>query len=287
MLPVALSDVGLPQVASPCRPSNRCKDDDRRRRIDQLNVRRRRSCWLLWSSLLFTALFAAAAWGSEHPDWSYEGDTGPLQWGKLAPENVMCEMGRNQAPIDIEGALQTSSKPLRPSYAAGSRSIVNNGHTVQVDFEAGNTLVVDDVTFSLRQVHFHAPSENQIGGRSFPMEAHFVHADAEGDLLVVALMFGEGEAHDALKKVSAALPASSGPASPLSDAVTPLAFMPTSMYYYRFSGSLTTPPCSEGVRWLVLKTPVSSLEGADRGVRARRRASQQSPGAAAQRTSRD
>ncbi len=209
----------------------------------------------LRSSLLVAALFCALASAEEPPHWSYEGDTGPLQWGKLSPEYATCEAGRNQAPIDIERPLDAPLKPLQPSYAAGSRTIVNNGHTVQVDFEAGDTLVVDDATFNLRQVHFHAPSENRIAGRSFPMEAHFVHADAQGNLAVLALMFEEGQANGALAKVWAALPASPGPASPLPDAITPAALMPKSMDYYRFSGSLTTPPCTEGVRWLVLKTP--------------------------------
>lgn len=204
-----------------------------------------------------TVMLTAAAFGNEHPEWSYEGTTGPANWGKLTPDNLMCEKGRNQAPINIEGALDTAAQPLQPSYAARGKEIVNNGHTVQVDFESGNTLVVDNVTFSLKQMHFHAPSENQIAGQSFPMEAHFVHADAAGNLLVVALMFKEGEAHSALAKIWTALPAKSGPARPLANAVTPMAFMPKSMAYYRFSGSLTTPPCSEGVRWLVLKTPAS------------------------------
>lgn len=213
---------------------------------------------VLRSSLLITAMLAVAAFGSEHPEWSYEGTTGPANWGRLTPDNVMCEKGRNQSPINIEGVLDAVVQPLKPNYAAASRSIVNNGHTVQVDFEPGNTLVVDNVTFDLKQVHFHAPSENQIGGQSFPMEAHFVHADPEGNLLVVALMFQEGEAHSALARIWTALPAMPGPASPLPNAVTPKAFMPKFMSYYRFSGSLTTPPCSEGVRWLVLKTPASA-----------------------------
>ena len=209
-------------------------------------------------SILITALFAATAWGSEQEDWSYEGTTGPLNWGKLAPGYVMCEIGHNQAPINIEGALHTSVKPLHPVYAAGSKDVVNNGHTIQVDFAAGNTLAIDNTMFSLQQMHFHAPSENQIAGQSFPMEAHFVHADAQGNLLVVALMFREGEPNSALNKVWAAMPPNAGPARPLPSAVTPLAFMPKALSYYRFSGSLTTPPCSEGVRWLVLKTPVSA-----------------------------
>jgi carbonic anhydrase len=210
--------------------------------------------------LLITACFVVPAVAGEASHWGYEGESGPQNWGKLSPENVMCETGRNQAPINIAGALHASPKLLQPKYPAGSREIVNNGHTVQVDFEPGNTVVVDNVKFTLKQMHFHAPSENQIAGRSFPMEAHFVHADAQGNLLVVALMFQEGQANRALAKVWTAMPKTEGPASPLPNVVTPAAFMPKSMSYYRFSGSLTTPPCSEGVRWLVLKTPVSAAK---------------------------
>ena len=154
--------------------------------------------------------------------------------------------------------MPTSTTALHPSYAAGSKDIVNNGHTVQVDFEPGDTMPLDNLTFSLNQVHFHAPSENLIAGQSFPMEAHFVHADAQGNLLVVAVMFKEGETNNALSPAWAALPSETGPARPLPNTVKPLALMPKSMSYYRFSGSLTTPPCTEGVRWLVLKTPVSA-----------------------------
>ncbi len=190
--------------------------------------------------------------------WSYEGATGPAHWGELGPENAMCAIGRNQAPIDIAGALSVAEKPLHPHYATGSAQIVNNGHTVQVDFRPGNTLVVDGKTFALQQMHFHAPSENTIAGRSFPMEAHFVHADADGNLLVLALMFKEGPANPALAKVWSSMPEKEGPAVALADAVTPMQLMPHAMGYYRFSGSLTTPPCSEGVRWLVLKAPATA-----------------------------
>jgi carbonic anhydrase len=212
----------------------------------------------LGPSLVITASFALApAFVGAQSHWEYEGTTGPASWGKLSPDNVMCEKGRNQSPVDIEEVMHAPEKPLQPKYPVSSKeTIINNGHTVQVDFEAGNTLVVDNVTFTLKQMHFHAPSENQIGGRTFPMEAHFVHADAQGNLLVVAVMFQEGHENAELAKVCAALPENPGPASPLSTAVSPLALLPKSMAYYRFSGSLTTPPCTEGVRWLVLKAPV-------------------------------
>ena len=210
------------------------------------------------SSLLVAAVFVAPAFAQEDPHWSYEGATGPVHWGQLTPDYALCAQGRNQAPIDIDDALDAAEKPLRPRYEVGSRDIVNNGHTVEIGFEPGNTLVVDDTTFTLQQVHFHAPSENTIAGRSFPLEAHFVHADAQGNLLVLALMFEEGPANGALAKVAPALPASPGPAGPLPNAVTPAALLPKSLSYYRFSGSLTTPPCTEGVRWIVLRTPVSA-----------------------------
>jgi carbonic anhydrase len=209
------------------------------------------------SFILIAAMFASTAWGGEQQEWGYEGPTGPSHWGKLSPAYAMCDAGRNQSPINIEDALRTSTKPLHPSYAAGSKDILNNGHTVQIDFESGDTLVVDNLTFTLNQVHFHAPSENQIAGKSFPMEAHLVHADSQGNLLVVALMFREGEANRALSATWDALPPDAGPARPLLN-VMPLALLPKSISYYRFSGSLTTPPCTEGVRWVVLKTPVSA-----------------------------
>jgi carbonic anhydrase len=227
-------------------------------------------------SLLITASFALApALAGAQSHWDYEGaTTGPASWGKLSPDNVMCDKGRNQSPLDINigEVLHAAVKPLQPSYTANNKAtIINNGHTVQVDFDAGNTLVVDKVPFTLKQMHFHAPSENQIGGRAFPMEAHFVHADAQGNLLVVAVMFQEGRENAELAKLAAALPANAGPASPLATPVSPLALLPKSLVYYRFNGSLTTPPCTEGVRWLVLKAPVTAskaqIEAVERAIK--------------------
>jgi carbonic anhydrase len=216
----------------------------------------------LLPSLCLTVSFTlTAAIAAAQSHWDYEGATGPASWGKLSPDNAMCDKGRNQSPLDIDtkAVVHASLKPLQPSYTVTNKeTIINNGHTIQVDFDAGNTLVVDKVPFTLKQMHFHAPSESEIGGRTFPLEGHFVHTDAQGNLLVVAVLFEEGKDNAELAKLVAALPGNPGPATPLTTAVAPLALLPKSLAYYRFSGSLTTPPCTEGVRWLVLKAPVSA-----------------------------
>ena len=118
-------------------------------------------------------------------------------------------------------------------------------------------MTVDGRTFELKQFHFHAPSENQINGTSFPMEAHFVHADSDGNLAVIALMFEEGASHPVIAALWKQLPEHEGDTYTLEVSVDPLALLPQETDYYRFNGSLTTPPCSEGVWWLVMKHPVT------------------------------
>jgi carbonic anhydrase len=211
---------------------------------------------ILTASVSTVTLFSAVI-AAETLHWGYEGDAGPKSWGKLSPANAMCDLGKNQSPIDIRTPQHTSGNPLRPTYSAKAASIINNGHTVQIDFAPGSSLTVDNTVFELKQVHFHAPSENLIEGRSFAMEGHFVHADAKGNLLVVGLMFDAGDANSALARIWPELPAKPGAATRLATSVNAMEFLPAAMSYYRFSGSLTTPPCSEGVRWLVLKAPVS------------------------------
>lgn len=135
--------------------------------------------------------------------------------------------------------------------------MVNNGHTIQVNQGSGSYISLDGKDYVLKQYHFHTPSENRIRGEEFPLEAHLVHADADGNLAVIAVMFRQGKPNQALAASWAAMPEQAGGTATLATKVSPDALLPKNRDYYRFNGSLTTPPCSEGVKWLVMKTPVT------------------------------
>ncbi|MDH0346015.1 carbonic anhydrase [Aeromonas dhakensis] len=199
--------------------------------------------------LLCPAAFAAA------PHWEYSGEAGPAKWASLTPEYGQCA-GSNQSPVNLSGLVKAELAPLQFHYLAGGRSVTNNGHTVQVDYAPGSSLELDGMHFTLKQFHFHAPSENLIEGHSYPLEGHLVHANDQGELAVVAVMFEPGSANSALGRAWTSLPAKAGEQHQLKEAVSAEQLLPAKRDYYRFSGSLTTPPCSEGVRWLVMKQPV-------------------------------
>ena len=202
-------------------------------------------------------LLSSSAISATGPHWEYSGEAGPENWAKLSPEYGACA-GKNQSLINLSGLIDAKLKPIAFSYKAGATEILNNGHTVQVNAAAGSSITVDGIQFDLKQFHFHAPSENLINGKSYPLEAHLVHADKDGNLAVVAVMFNAGKASAALEKAWAQMPKNSGDKVDLSAKLSPLDLLPKNRDYYRFNGSLTTPPCSEGVRWLVMKHPASA-----------------------------
>ena len=184
--------------------------------------------------------------------WGYEGEAAPQNWGKLDAKFALCASGKNQSPIDLKGVVEADLKPLKFDYKAGIADIVNNGHTVQVNYAPGSSLPVDGVVFELKQFHFHSPSENKISGKQFPLEGHLVHADKDGNLAVVAVMFQEGAANALLTRLWEKMPGKAGDKSALPTGLSVSQMLPKERDYYRFNGSLTTPPCSEGVRWLVM-----------------------------------
>jgi len=200
------------------------------------------------------AIFGTAA--ADHAHWSYSGEEAPEHWAELTPEFSACN-GKNQSPLDLNAFIRAALAPLKFAYKPGGDVIVNNGHTIQVNYGTGSGVVVDGHEFGLKQFHFHAPSENRIKGRSYAMEAHLVHADLAGDLAVVAVMFNEGPENKGLAELWRSMPDSEQQRA-LSAPFDAARLLPVKRDYYRYSGSLTTPPCTEGVRWLVLKTPVSA-----------------------------
>ncbi|MCW8837448.1 MAG: carbonic anhydrase [Thiovulaceae bacterium] len=189
--------------------------------------------------------------------WGYTGHEGPQHWGDLSPKYEMCKVGKSQSPVNISNAVTVTTEDLAKikfNYTTEANAIINNGHTIQVNIQEGSSIEIDGKIFALKQFHFHTPSENQIEGRNFPLEAHFVHAAKDGSLAVIALMYEEGKENKIIKKLWSKMPHKAGKSSGCKMlAEMFFTMMPKDKAYYRFNGSLTTPPCSEGVRWMVLK----------------------------------
>ncbi len=202
-------------------------------------------------------LVAATAWASGAVHWTYEGHEGPENWGSLNPDYAACAVGRNQTPINITSTIEAELSPLEIKYKAVPLDIINNGHTIQVNYAPGSTLTLDGHSYDLLQFHFHTPSENHIEAKSFPMEAHLVHKDKNGGLGVIGVMFAAGEENPFLANIWKHLPAKAHTHNKIDTVKLNVTDMlPVSKDYYRFNGSLTTPPCSEGVLWLMMKNPV-------------------------------
>jgi len=186
--------------------------------------------------------------------WGYEGDNGPEHWGSNFP---VCGTGKKQSPLNIVGPFEKSKDVLSVDYKEGPLKILNNGHTIQVNVEPGSTLTINKETFDLLQFHFHRPSEEQVDGKNSAMVAHFVHKSKDGKLAVIGVMLNEGKDNAAIKTLWANLPPKEG-AEYLPEKVNfnPGSMLPKELGFYNYEGSLTTPPCTEGVQFYILKKPV-------------------------------
>jgi|KBSMisStaDraftv2_1062788.scaffolds.fasta_scaffold65882_3 carbonic anhydrase len=205
--------------------------------------------------LLSSSAFVVA---EEKHHWGYSGEGAPKNWGKLDPAFVTCATGKAQSPINVTQSAKGDAKAIAFDYKSGAAEILNNGHTVQVNYAPGSTITIDGRAYELKQFHFHAPSENTINGKHFPLEGHLVHQDKDGKLAVVAIMFRDGAANPLIASLWKQMPAKEGEKHALAAPLNAVELLPAERHYYRFEGSLTTPPCSEGVSWLVVTTPVSA-----------------------------
>jgi carbonic anhydrase len=199
-----------------------------------------------------------AAAGAHAPaHWGYGGEGGPAQWGSLKPEFATCANGSRQSPIDIRSGIRVDLEPIQFDYWPVAFQVVDNGHTVQANLSPGNAIVVGGKRYELVQFHFHRPSEEAINGRQFEMVAHLVHKDPEGRLAVVAVLMDQGRAHPMVQLVWNSLPLEQTETVQSPAPIDMNLMLPDDRRYFTYMGSLTTPPCSEGVRWLVLKQPAT------------------------------
>lgn len=208
---------------------------------------------IMMALILLPAVASASHWG-------YEGTTSPEHWGELDSAWGECQKGQNQSPVDIQHTFKAHINPLETHYTTSPDALLNNGHTIQAsysDTNTANTIELDNETFTLKQFHFHAPSENTINGKHYPLELHLVNQSSDGEIAVVAVMFEEGAINTELEKMWKVMPDHADKSTPLLTKIDVNKLMPTDKTHWRFTGSLTTPPCTEGVRWMVLKHPMT------------------------------
>jgi carbonic anhydrase len=226
---------------------------------------------LMLSALAMAALTAAfvdppeageSAKTPAHPaHWSYGGEGGPEHWGDLGPDNKPCAIGAQQSPIDLSGAMPAGiAAPQAHWIPARGGMVVNNGHTIQIDVSAAGGISLNGKDYALKQFHFHHPSEHTIDGKQFPLEVHFVHAAADGDLAVIGVMFMEGSPNPNLDAIWSTAPGKEGKAA-VAFEIDPSKFVTAGSSAFRYEGSLTTPPCSETVHWTVMAAPQTISPG--------------------------
>ncbi|HXZ78715.1 MAG TPA: carbonic anhydrase family protein [Terriglobales bacterium] len=213
-----------------------------------------RGAWLVF--LVFAiSTSSMAQQKTSPPHWTYTGAEGPEHWGDLDPSFTTCKTGKEQSPIDIRNPQKASLPRIQFDYQPAPLKIIDNGHSIQVNYSSGSTITVGDHKYELKQFHFHHPSEEKINGQPSDMVAHLVHADAEGKLAVVAVLLKKGQANSAIQTIWDHLPREKGVETPVEGITINAAdLLPEKLGYYTFAGSLTTPPCTEGVTWYVLKS---------------------------------
>ena len=189
--------------------------------------------------------------------WAYIGENGPLKWAAVNPEWIKCGNGQRQSPIDIRSGIKVDLESIVFNYKPSAFTIVDNGHTIQTSLAPGNRITVQGRSYELIQFHFHRPSEERINGRAYDMVAHLLHRDDSGKLAMVAVLIERGAATNLIQTVWNNIPLEKNELVSPSGTMDMNDILPLKRDYFTYMGSLTTPPCSEGVLWMVMKNPVT------------------------------
>lgn len=194
---------------------------------------------------------------NETQHWGYDGNQGLEEWSELSPKYALCGQGTRQSPIDITKTTKANLGQIIFKYKSDPKEIINNGHTIQVNMHKGSRIIVNGKTYNLLQFHFHSPSEHMIDGKPADMVAHFVHKSRDGQIAVVAVLMDGCQESKTLSQLWRKLPDKTGSRKRLSRKIKVARLLPRNRKYYQYSGSLTTPPCTEDVNWMILKNPIT------------------------------
>jgi len=205
-------------------------------------------------------LSTSALAGEVAPHWRYGGVENPTQWGSLSKDFALCELGRDQSPINIKNVVESTPAKISFDYKPSPLVVVNNGHTIQVNYSEGSTVTINGEKYALVQFHFHTPSEHEINDKSSALELHLVHRNEAGQLAVVGIMLTKGKANSLIEEIWKNIPVA-GKTNTVSDrSINVTSLLPSKKAYFSYAGSLTTPPCSESVKWNVLLEPMTVSE---------------------------
>ncbi len=213
--------------------------------------------------ILFAGFIAVSGAGaSGGAQWSYdtESESGPEYWGDISEKYIACKEGLSQSPVDLAGATDVALPRIEFNYAPTKLNIINNGHTIEVKYDKGSFIKIGKEKYKLLQFHFHTPSEHLVDGLPAVMEMHLVHKSNRGKLAVIGVLFHVGVENTSFENIWANLPERPRQKRSIGIKINAADLIPESKGYYAYSGSLTTPPCTEGVKWQVLRSTLEVSE---------------------------
>ncbi|MBD2176102.1 carbonic anhydrase family protein [Pseudanabaena sp. FACHB-1998] len=226
--------------------------------------------WKLIKKIVSLIIITGALWigatsivlAEDSTHWGYGGSENPTQWSSLSKNFALCELGKSQSPINITNSYVISGNQdqIEFNYLPSSLEIINNGHTIQVNYDKGSSVTINGEKYELVQFHFHTPSEHNINSKAYAMELHLVHRNASGTLAVVGVMIQNGRANPLIAEIWGNIPAIKTTKLVSDRQINVSELLPMSRAYYSYDGSLTTPPCSEGVKWNVFAEPITISE---------------------------